>query len=310
MGTSKFSGKDILIKKFFESELDDQSLDTFLRVMFIEPNDYYIHHTDYTDYIYNNAIEIANQLTNQAEYYYKQNIESLQDFIDNLQEKDNEMFVKAGQNYNDLLVIPKRLHEHIRLAQLQYDTFFSEVKNSNNLRKDLEISRTELKEAGKKIDESSNNMISLLGVFSSFIFLLFGGFQALSKIISVSLETSVSLNKILFVASILIFFIFTVIYFMLFWVGNMTGRSIVNTNCDCKNDEKDKNNKTCNNIQQILRRHASYLVVAIPTLICAIISFLVQSENDLCYIGVIVLGILSSIITQFIINKLYNKSTP
>lgn len=310
MLNTNYPSKERLIHSFFETKFDDNSSRIFLLIMFVEPCDYYIHHTDYTDYIYNNSIAIANQLINQEEYYYKQNIEYLEKFIINLEVKDKELFVKVGQKYNDLLEIPKRLHEHIRLAQLQYDTFFSEVENSNNLRKDLEISRTELKEAGKKIDESSNNMISLLGVFSSFIFLLFGGFQALSKIISVSLETSVSFNKILFVASILIFFIFTVIYFMLFWIGNMTGRSIVNSNCDCKNDEKDKNNKTCNNIQHLLRRHASYLVVAIPTLICAIISFLVQSENDLCYIGVIVLGILSSIITQFIINKLYNKSTP
>lgn len=121
-------------------------------------------------------------------------------------------------------------------------------------------------------------MLSLLGIFSSFIFLLFGGFQALSKIIEVSLKTSVSFNEILFVACVLIFFMFTIIYFMLYWIGKMTGRSIVDLNCDCKVDGEVK---TCHNWRHTLKRHASYLIIAIPTLITALVSFLAYSKTDI-----------------------------
>lgn len=295
--TSYYSSKENLIRSFFESKFEDKQLNIFLQIMFIEPSDYYVHHTDYTEYIYNNATKIAQQLNIQEEFFYKQNIERLEKYISELETKKPDLFTEVGDNYRALQEIPQRLNEHIRLARLQYDTFFSEVEKSKDLKARLIESEKALKVASQKIDDSSNNMISLLGIFSSFIFLLFGGFQALSKIIAASLKNSVSFNKILFVTCVLIFFIFTVIYFMLYWIGKMTGRSIVDLNCGCNQDGGDK---TCYKLKHMFRKHASYLIIAIPTLISALFSFLVNSETKLSYYVVVLLAMCCSIGVQVI----------
>ncbi|MXQ49030.1 hypothetical protein GRB29_06485 [Streptococcus pneumoniae] len=304
VNTSQFSSKENFIRHFFESKFNDRELAIFLQIMFIEPSDYYIHHTDYTEYIYNNSAKIAQQLQNQEEFFYKQNIERLEKYISELETKEPDLFTEVGDNYRALQEIPQRLNEHIRLARLQYDTFFSEVEKSKDLKARLIESEKALKAASQKIDDSSNNMISLLGIFSSFIFLLFGGFQALSKIIEVSLKTSVSFNEILFVACVLIFFMFTIIYFMLYWIGKMTGRSIVDLNCDCKVGGEVK---TCHNWRHTLKRHASYLIIAIPTLITALVSFLAYSKTVIPYFFMIVISVICSIFVQFILSKKSQK---
>ena len=155
-------------------------------------------------------------------------------------------------------------------------------KNIENLKKNVQDQSEEslkiLSEASNELDKVKKtkasiytDFIAILGVFSSFVFVMFGGFSALSNIIKSLSHTDVSMPKILLISSILFGFLITVLYSLLYWISLIIDKPIFNNNCDCK--------KTCTKIKHIFIKHRYYLIIMISCLIAFLISIILISYN-------------------------------
>ncbi|WP_236686670.1 hypothetical protein [Streptococcus phocae] len=195
----------------------------------------------------------------------------------------------SPQSYEDSIVAFYKLFEHTKLANSQYQSLYQKTENEvnqlNDSLKSSEIELTKLKKivteqseesngilksASKELDEIKKtktsiytDFIAILGVFSSFVFVMFGGFNALSKIIDTLSKTNVSLTKTILVSSILFGFLTTVLYSLLYWISLIIDKPIFNNSCNCKN-------KPCTDFKHLFIKHRYYLIV-IST--CLIICF-------------------------------------
>ncbi|WP_164682187.1 hypothetical protein [Streptococcus hyointestinalis] len=197
------------------------------------------------------------------------------------------------ENYDEKPVVTlKKMLNQAELSQVQkselYNSLQSELHNTymsleqENQRLTREINASYERLAGlqnelnENIPEKINNMygeiIGILGVFSAFVFVMFGGFSSLSEILDNLGAKEVSLGRTLMIASILIGFIFTIVYALLLWTSKVSGKSIVDKSCDCLG--------RCNNIFHIYGRHRFYLSVVLFSLLCsAVLAILIQHYN-------------------------------
>ena len=199
------------------------------------------------------------------------------------------------QLYNDSIVAFYKLLEHTKLANSQYQNLYQKTENEvGKLNQDLDESKKNIENLEKNVHDQSEkfrkilneasseldkvkktktsiytDFIAILGVFSSFVFVMFGGFSALSNIIKSLSHTDVSMPKILLISSILFGFLITVLYSLLYWISLIIDKPIFNNNCDCK--------KTCTKIKHIFIKHRYYLIIMITCLIVFLISIILIS---------------------------------
>lgn len=148
------------------------------------------------------------------------------------------------------------LRSEISIEQLNV----SKLSNEN---KDLE---KRLKRTTDKLESIYTDFIAILGVFSSFVFVMFGGFDALAKILENLGSTNVSLPRTIFISSLLVMFLFTVLYAQLLWIAKITGRVFVDRSCTCAG--------RCNHLGHIFGRHRFYLSIMILSFGSVILSML------------------------------------
>ncbi|HEL1356583.1 TPA: hypothetical protein TVS19_002089, partial [Streptococcus equi subsp. equi] len=77
-------------------------------------------------------------------------------------------------------------------------------KQSNRMEKNVRVAEKELKQFKKTKSQIYTDFVTILGVFSSFVFIMFGGFSALSTMIGTLSTTEVSIGKTLVISSILL----------------------------------------------------------------------------------------------------------
>lgn len=183
-----------------------------------------------------------------------------------------------------------KLIEHTSLAIIQYSSLYAKTES------DLEQFRKSIDEANKlkqnmvqlqatmKISESSitkmedkyssiyTDFIAILGIFSSFVFIMFGGFDALSSIIGSLSQKDISIVKTLLISSILVAFLITVIYTLILWVAKIIERPFVDKSCECDG--------RCNELIHIMGRHRFYLTLMFVSFVTAFVSIV------MIYIGI------------------------
>ena len=195
-------------------------------------------------------------------------------FIENCESDDK---IEEYQNY--ILCFYKVL-EHTSLANMQFNElyiksneqilslkmFLKQVNKDYDVRKkDIRKLKNETYELRKKYSNMNVEIISVLGVFSAFVFVMFGGFDSLAKILEGLKNNNLSIFKILIISSILISFLITVLYSLMYWVSIIIEKPILQKSCKCDD--------VCWNLKHLYARHRLYLSVMI---ICAIV-FLTSS---------------------------------
>ncbi|EMF48567.1 hypothetical protein [Streptococcus parauberis] len=196
--------------------------------------------------------------------------------------KFGDVTVSAGliYSYDDSIVAFYKLFEHTKLANSQYQVLYQKTENevsqlNNDVKSsEFELSKlrntivnqttesqellinatNELEEIKKTKTSIYTDFIAILGVFASFVFVMFGGFTALSKIIETLSNTNVSLTKTLLVSSILFGFLITVLYSLLYWISLIIDKPIFNRSCDCEK-------KPCTSYKHLFIKHRYYLIV-------------------------------------------------
>lgn len=194
-------------------------------------------------------------------------------FIDNCERNENI------QEYEKYIICFYKVVEHTILANMQYEELYlnseKQMENLNETIKYVSESVDELfREANTKISDIKRNtskiekrlanfnteVISILGVFSAFVFVMFGGFDSLAKILEGLQDNDVSIRKILLISSILISFLITILYSLMYWVSIIIEKPILQKSCQCEN--------VCWDLKHLYERHRFYLTLMI---VCAIL---------------------------------------
>lgn len=142
-----------------------------------------------------------------------------------------------------------------------------QVKSTQKMVKDIKENADKVQITLENIEKTKSSFytdfIAILGVFSSFVFVMFGGFSALSTILDSLGKTNVSLTKMVFISSVLIGFLITVLYSLIYWISLIIGKSVVFVTCDCEGVCVSKWHHFC--------KHRYYLCIIT---FCIIISFI------------------------------------
>ncbi|HHJ9442521.1 TPA: hypothetical protein ACQNZU_001768, partial [Streptococcus pyogenes] len=110
-------------------------------------------------------------------------------------------------------------------------------KQSNRMEKNVRVAEKELKQFKKTKSQIYTDFVTILGVFSSFVFIMFGGFSALSTMIGALSTTEVSIGKTLVISSILLGFLLILIYSMLSWISIIIDKPIPLNCCSCNGNK-------------------------------------------------------------------------
>lgn len=234
-------------------------------------------------------------------FLFEQSTESLKVIVDKaINNSDNKPYSKNKSKINAIYAFHKVL-EHTKLAYIQYQSLYLEnrrqleesVKELEKMRSELSKSKSEMlsfqsqitsqmqEQLGKQLQTFKDStasiytdFIAILGVFSSFVFVMFGGFSAISDIVGSLSVKEVSLTKTLLISNTLMYTIITIVYFLLTWVSKIIGKPIVNKTCDCKS--------SCKNIIHGLDRHRFYvgtIAINIIGIIITIILLSIKASN-------------------------------
>jgi hypothetical protein len=178
------------------------------------------------------------------------------------------------EEYQNYILCFYKVLEHTSLANMQFNELYvkskdqisslnSSLEKTNQKidvrKKDIGRLSKETRELSKKYSNMNVEIISVLGVFSAFVFVMFGGFDSLAKILEGLQNNDLSILKILIISSILICFLITVLYSLMYWVSIIIEKPILHKNCKCN---------VCWNFKHIYARHRFYLTVMI---VCAIV---------------------------------------
>lgn len=224
-------------------------------------------------------------------------LKKFKDYASNLKEEE---LPQDDQDRESAIVCLGKAIEHARLAHIQYDALYLETQTivnslqsellsadfelevtktklielQDNLQKaDSEISKYEEKVESLYAKQSSiyTDFITILGVFSSFVFVMFGGFSALSDIIQSVSYSTVSLTKTLLISSSLFGFLITVLYSLLYWVSIIIDKPFFQYECDCE--------KPCWNLIHQFAKHRYYLIVMLACMLLFSISLILALLN-------------------------------
>ena len=212
-------------------------------------------------------------------FYYLMNeiTEVLIVIIDNFEKK--EIFagktlssISDKKKYSKSIIAFYKLLEHTKLASLQYKTLYQKTKKEvSDIQSNIDKINNEAKKASSTLEEINKlktsiytDFIAILGVFSSFVFVMFGGFSALSSTIESIGRANISMAKVVFISSVLIGFLITVLYSLIYWISLIIGKQLVYKTCECE--------KRCRNLIHLISKHRFYLFIIGFCLLFAIVS--------------------------------------
>lgn len=202
---------------------------------------------------------------------------------------NKERIEEENVDLDNAIIAFYKLVEHTSLAIIQYSSLYEEteeelkqyranikmakeaIEYSNKLKNEvieLKSAMTASSNSVQKMEEKYSNIytdfIAILGIFSSFVFVMFGGFNSLSTILNSLSKKNVSIVKTVLISSILVGTLITIVYTLILWVAKISGKSFVDKSCKCK--------KRCNNIIHIMGRHRFYLVLVGISFLTSVVS--------------------------------------
>jgi hypothetical protein len=200
----------------------------------------------------------------------------LTEFKNKVLKQDKDKLTSPQKSEENAIICVGKAIEHARLAHVQYNYLYLESQNRiNSLHKNVKEAETNILESKKKLNNEINKLsekqksvytdfIAILGVFASFVFVMFGGFSALSSIIESIGRANISMAKVIFISSVLIGFLITVLYSLIYWVSLIIDKKIVYKSCDCEG--------VCYKAKHIYGKHRYYITIVG---ICFIVAFVI-----------------------------------
>ncbi|SNU07473.1 hypothetical protein SAMN05216470_0908 [Streptococcus equinus] len=194
-------------------------------------------------------------------------------FVTNNTFNNEEIILSDKTKYENAIYAFYKVLEHTKLANAQYQSLYKEteeevrilsIKSQESIEKykKLNITARELK---RNYNNLNVEIISVLGIFASIIFAVFGGISQLGNLGGVLATTSVS--KIFIFVGASSFVLFSVVFMSFAATARLTGRELRSCGCLEKN-----NGEKCQH--KIYERYPIYTISVIISLIILILGIL------------------------------------
>ena len=341
---NKVPDLDLIINSFFTEKFDEQKAKIYFRILHLNSKNFRVQHSVLTEYVYSNYNDVKLEDANNIgkEIFWQGNVEVLRDYLTDLvSDLDGrgadytEKEKKVIKDYKkEILELPDRIFESIKLALSQYKVFFDKFskatkglsdatavikdvskiynassKKSNETSKKLDVASKKLDVASKKLDvaqkkldNSTSEFISMLGIFSALIFGVFGGFEAF-KTIFTNIDKA-SVDMVIIDSSILLLGLIILIFLLIQSISILSGKNFLA--CGCKNISE-CNHKFYERYPLFSFSIGLFLFTLLLGLLCKEnikLPLNLKLETVLSYLGLIILIIMSWFIGRNIFKKI------
>lgn len=238
-----------LVEVFFKRDLTDTELVSIKDLLISD--DRILSDVDFMTYVYEHGDAFTN--SNNQYSYWQKNIAQLK------------------QKFQDKNVISqfRQLENFIDSAIIQYKKFLETTAKMNRDKeetsKKLKDAQVKLKETSKKIDSMLTQYISILGVFATIVFGMFGGFDSLKEIMSNIAKGPITTILISF--SSLMLGLFCLVFLLIQSIARLTNKDTLN----CEHHES-KKNCTCS----LIERYPIFIISIIFFTLVLIISCVIR----------------------------------
>lgn len=180
----------------------------------------------------------------------------------------------TGNNYENLERNLEKIQNNYTLAQVQKEYILKNSKNAHRLWLEQKYFSEDLNKKLKALDETTEKIgsdvddihdtkssiytdfIAILGVFSAFVFVLFGGIEVARAVFDIGddLQT-MDLSKMIIISCLMMIGVLTLLYSLLLWIARITDKKIGHCMAEgCENGCKHK-------WRHLYRRHSFYLAL-------------------------------------------------
>lgn len=334
---NKVPDLDLIINSFFTEKFDKRKAKIYFRILHLNSKNFRVQHSVLTEYVYSNYNDVKLEDANNIgkEIFWQGNVEVLRDYltdlVSDLDERGADYTEKEKKVIKDykkeILELPDRIFESIKLALSQYKVFFDKFskatkglsdatvalkevskivnassKKSNETSKKLDVASKKLDVAQKKLDNSTSEFISMLGIFSALIFGVFGGFEAF-KTIFTNIDKA-SVDMVIIDSSILLLGLIILIFLLIQSISILSGKNFLA--CGCKNISE-CNHKFYERYPLFSFSIGLFLFTLLLGLLCKEnikLPLNLKLETVLSYLGLIILIIMSWFIGRNIYKKI------
>ena len=332
---NKVPDLDLIINSFFTEKFDEQKAKIYFRILHLNSKNFRVQHSVLTEYVYSNYNDVKlEDANNDKEIYWQENVHILKEYLLNLVKnldghgadytEEEKKLIKSYKK--EILELPDRIFESVKLALGQYKALFEKLTKATNILTDaiddlekvnknyegesdklnaaskkLDVAQKKLDVAQKKLDNSTSEFISMLGIFSALIFGVFGGFEAF-KTIFTNIDKA-SVDMVIIDSSILLLGLIILIFLLIQSISILSGKNFLA--CGCKNISE-CNHKFYERYPLFSFSIGLFLFTLLLGLLCKEnikLPLNLKLETVLSYLGLIILIIMS----WFIGRNIYKK---
>ena len=346
---NKVPNLDLIVNSFFTEKFGEDKAKIYFIILHLQPRNFRVQHSILTEYVYSNYNDVKlEDANNDKEIYWQDNVHILKEYLLNLVKNLDELGTeyteeekKVIKEYKkEILELPNRITESVRLALGQYKVLFEKLTKANNIltdatddlkkvnknyegesdklnaaskkldvaqkkldvaQKKLDVAQKKLGVAQKKLDNSTSEFISMLGIFSALIFGVFGGFEAF-KTIFTNIDKA-SVDMVIIDSSILLLGLIILIFLLIQSISILSGKNFLA--CGCKNISE-CNHKFYERYPLFSFSIGLFLFTLLLGLLCKEnirLPLNLKLETVLSYLGLIILIIMSWFIGMNIYKK-------
>ena len=347
---NKVPNLDLIVNSFFTEKFGEDKAKIYFIILHLQPRNFRVRHSILTEYVYSNYNDVKlEDANNDKEIYWQENVHILKEYLLNLVKNLDELGTeyteeekKVIKEYKkEILELPNRITESVRLALGQYKVLFEKLTKANNIltdatddlkkvnknyegesdklnaaskkldvaqkkldvaQKKLDVAQKKLDVAQKKLDNSTSEFISMLGIFSALIFGVFGGFEAF-KTIFTNIDKA-SVDMVIIDSSILLLGLIILIFLLIQSISILSGKNFLA--CGCKNISE-CNHKFYERYPLFSFSIGLFLFTLLLGLLCKEnikLPLNLKLETVLSYLGLIILIIMSWFIGRNIFKKI------
>ena len=326
---NKVPNLDLIVNSFFTEKFGKDKAKIYFIILHLQPRNFRVQHSILTEYVYSNYNDVKlEDANNDKEIFWQENVEILKEYLlnlvknlDGLGTEYTEKEKKVIKEYKkEILELPNRITESVKLALGQYKVLFEKLTKANNILTDaiddlkivnknyegesdkLNAASKKLDVAQKKLDNSTSEFISMLGIFSALIFGVFGGFEAF-KTIFTNIDKA-SVDMVIIDSSILLLGLIILIFLLIQSISILSGKNFLA--CGCKNISE-CNHKFYERYPLFSFSIGLFLFTLLLGLLCKEnikLPLNLKLETVLSYLGLIILIIMSWFIGRNIYKKI------
>lgn len=163
-----------------------------------------------------------------------------------------------------------KIHRHYKLALIQKNfilrTTIEVEERANELKEKTKAIEQKMSELDETKSSIYTDFIAILGVFSAFVFVMFGGIDVARAIFDIGNDLqTLDLSRMITISSLMLIGVLTLMYSLLLWVARITGKNF--GNCYSPKCVNGCQHKWCH----FLMRHSFYF--SLMTLLILVIIF-------------------------------------